>query len=543
VEPASKTPGNEDKKSYARCGIEGLFKDPPSPNWPRGRPASGEVAMVNIEKALGCPVDKAGRFGVERLHGTFNLKKDMFNGIKAIFKIGDKLADMLKWGERTFPSDNCCNNIPNLRDFVSFGWTTPVLERCCAKKNTPRAKCNPRKPSTCIKLVRITHKIELGRSTPAKKKKMQSQKFKCLAREPSSGGMFPKAHFEEEEEGELGEMVEWGRRRRRRRRRSCGWVCRKARKLKKHAKKAVKHVKKAAKKIKKAANKAVKAVKKGLKKLGKFVGSRIIKKVIKLILKLVPRKLRPGFAKMLPYIVKGKIKKAIVAGAKMITGIVSKLVPKKFRKVVKIILPYALKGKTKAGVMKILRHVRSLFLEDFMASSAQTPLLFFECSVKSFAIPLVDFDYVVDLEWTKEQSKIRGPGCCSTGPDNPSNLLDSRKGCKGTGSAKHGSLGPFVLKVTRKLKVGSAKKAVCHFTFTGDSFRCKNAPKNCCSNWAYSQPRFTTTDYQPQLQVKNHNCKVASSPLSHTHNTASRAPRGGCENHVADLQSFCCHLP
>jgi len=56
--------------------------------------------------------------------------------------------------------------------------------------------------------------------------------------------MFPKAHFEEEEEGELGEMVEWGRRR------SCGWVCKKAKKLKAMAKEKGNKVAAAAKRAK-----------------------------------------------------------------------------------------------------------------------------------------------------------------------------------------------------------------------------------------------------------------------------------------------------
>merc|ERR1712146_147799 len=51
-------------------------------------------------------------------------------------------------------------------------------------------------------------------------------------------------------------------------------------------------------------------------------------------------------------------------------------------------------------------------------------------------------------------------------------------------------------------------KEVCSFSFTGDSFYCYNRQMNCCSNWAYSQPRFTTSDYQPAKQQPGHNCKA-----------------------------------
>ena len=68
-----------------------------------------------------------------------------------------------------------------------------------------------------------------------------------------------------------------------------------------------------------------------------------------------------------------------------------------------------------------------------------------------------------------------------------------------------GDAGPFAVRVDRNLANG---KNVCTFNFVADSYFCKGRGSNCCRAWAWQQPRFSNSDFQPALQTRGHNCRV-----------------------------------
>lgn len=467
----------ESIKTYPRCGIEGLGL------------GSGEQAMVKIEAALNCPVSNvdakyvgANRFGITRVTGTYDDKKDMMNGLKHILSVLNKLARVFLVGERTFHSSTCCDSLHSFYFVLKSGWTKDMVSKCCAKAaslHDRKARCDPRRPHTCIKLTRVKHELEKGRGRGSFWVKQRAgNKWKCGPRELDSGGMWKRGKHQE-----LGDAAEWwGRRRRRGRRRSCGWIC----------------------KVKRKAKRAARWVKKKVKKLGGRAKSFFITKAIKIISRVVPRKFRRMVKAMLPEMAKGNVKKAIAAASPLITKLILSFIPKKavYRPTVKYLAPYYLKGKPKTGTMQFLQHIRSVLLYNIVRGANNIPI-FVDCKIKQFALPLVDFDY--DIKPTALWPKIHGPGCCIN-PNKSSNFLDSRKGCPNTHRGLHKSSGPFKIKLSRLLR--RTGKEVCSFTFTGDSFYCHNRHMNCCSNWAYSQPRFTTSDYQPSNQQPGHNCKA-----------------------------------
>jgi len=273
-----------------------------------------------------------------------------------------------------------------------------------------------------------------------------------------------------------------------------------------------------ARKAKALAKKAINAVKKGF-------GGWFFKKAMKFFLRLVPRKWRSGVKKMLPQIARGHIKSAIRAGRNLITKIILKFLPKNpmLRNAVKMAAPHILNGDPKGAVKKLLIHARSVFIFP-IGELGGNPPLFIDCKIKEFAVPLVDMDYQTRpyAMWPE----IHGPGCCMDS-NTKSNFLDSRKhaGTKGCMRPKPGkskvealikkgkkggwggpNSGPFKIKVVRIVR--GSQKPVCSFTFTGDSFYCGHRTANCCTGWAYSQPRFTTSDYQPSAQSPGHSCKA-----------------------------------
>ena len=99
IEGFGKNVNGESLKSYPRCGIEHL-----GITNAKGKPATGEEAMIAIEAALNCPLKDAGNsmFGVRRAQGTYNEKKAMFNAFEAIFKMLDMLAVNLRYCSLVF---------------------------------------------------------------------------------------------------------------------------------------------------------------------------------------------------------------------------------------------------------------------------------------------------------------------------------------------------------------------------------------------------------------------------------------------------------
>jgi len=305
----------------------------------------------------------------------------------------------------------------------------------------------------------------------------------------------------------------------------------KARRLLATARRAKERIKKAKAAVIKGAKKAISTVKRSVVSAVNHVKSKltglfmkhIVPKAIKLIVRLSPAKYRAVVRKMAPHIMRGHLKRAIFAAAPILV----RFLPVKYRPIAKVAIPSLIKGKIKKTAITVLARIRSLFLENLFATKYKVPILSAECALTRFVLPLVSMDYRVQVRqnsMSNDRTYILSNGKivsksgtkhrrCSTDAECRANPKACRQDphtcfhdkCKIPGASQTGAdYGSFSIRVDRDLPNG---KNVCSFNFVADSFYCMNRQQNCCRSWAYQQPRFTNTQYQPALQTKGHDCK------------------------------------
>ena len=98
--------------------------------------------------------------------------------------------------------------------------------------------------------------------------------------------------------------------------------------------------------------------------------------------------------------------------------------------------------------------------------------------------------------------------------------MNTRKAdrCKHSSCRRNAGVGPMRIAVLRRLKQRGpdgeivSLKSVCQFSFSYDLFRCRDGLKYCASpdggnDWALNVKLLQSTDFDPSLQTKGHDCK------------------------------------
>jgi len=244
----------------------------------------------------------------------------------------------------------------------------------------------------------------------------------------------------------------------------------------------------------------------GFFKAAKGLMQKMFSRVLKEILKKIPKVVRGIISKVVPRLFKGDLVGAVQAVIHVF------IKSPNWRKFLADNAKNAMNGKISAIWANFQPRVKVLLAEPVLSKKGM-PLIALDCHLRAWALPMVDSGYNIKITPISFTGILGQYNCGKVGQCGVK--LTTGPGCKGNDRGK--SWGPLKMMFKRqqvlsrnKLGVPKKLKDVCQFDLTLDMFECEGRAKRCKLSESWNSARLNSANFQgnnKKLNVPGHGCR------------------------------------